>query len=634
MKSWLTQSGFGLEWMSKLDLSQSKGTSWEFAGLLRSRGDQVSIEDGNVIANSYDQAIVVIPKRVASNVEGDFSNQVIRTDGVLVDRNTIDGATYLTFENRHGRWLTNSRSMANSDAPMPLIFGATYSVTGLVTNSTLVSHDHSLVVRDESDIRYLAAPPLSPWHRLALSVLLTVLTTFGLCISLVSYRHLARVKDRLEIAQSSLHLANESLESKIDERTRELQSLNQALTIAERKANEANEAKSAFLANMSHEIRTPMTAILGFTEILRDDSDSTATEQQAFLDTIHRNGDHLLTIIDEILDLAKIESGKLSLNFDTVCPATLIEEVVSLLQVKATAKNLTLNFAVAPDAPTRIWTDATRLKQVLLNLIGNAIKFTEVGKVSVDLGLEPSRTNAVRIQVTDSGIGIDDGDLPRLFKAFEQSDSSLTRIHGGTGLGLSICKGVVTILGGDISVRSQLGLGSCFQVVLPIGSDLFRDSVSQPFAFPKQSNPPFHGLQNVRVLFAEDGVDNRKLIAFHLRQAGAEVTLVENGLQLVEALCGTQDAELSHPCLFDLVITDMQMPVMDGYTAVELLRSKGCNLPIVALTAHAMSEDSDKCLRAGCDVFLTKPIERSILLNSCSGLIQRKNLQSKIGPAA
>lgn len=633
-KTWLRDSRFGIEWIGKLDPAQKIDGTWEFAGLQRSDGDRVFIEYGNAVARLAEQTVDTEAKTIEAPLDQDFLNQIIKTQGSLVDRHTIDGSTYLVIENRHGRWSVNADSSPRSESIDPLVFGATYSVTGLLATSTSRSQESSIILGDKTEIKYLAAPPLSPWHRLAFSVFITALLTIGLVASMISYRHLSGVKNRLEIAQSELSLANESLESRIEERTKELQSLNNALTIAERKANDANEAKSAFLANMSHEIRTPMTAILGFTEILRDDSELTSSERQSFLETIHRNGDHLLSVIDEILDLAKIESGKLSIHCEEVDPAAMIKEIVSLLEVKAIAKKLAIECTVSPDAPVRIWTDPTRLKQILVNLIGNAVKFTEVGKIAVHLASESASADRMRIEVTDSGIGISEEHLPRLFNAFEQSDNSSTRVYGGTGLGLSITKSLVRMLDGDILVRSQLGKGSCFQVVLPIGTDHFRDNPTVLFARTRNDQTQRHVLQNVRVLFAEDGVDNQKLIAFHLRHEGAQVQLVENGLQMVEAMCESAGGKLISPCPYDLIITDMQMPTMDGYTAVDLLRRKGCQIPVVALTAHAMSEDADKCIQAGCDIYLSKPIDRMLLLTSCTELLQRKGGKSKIGPAA
>jgi PAS domain S-box-containing protein len=418
------------------------------------------------------------------------------------------------------------------------------------------------------------------------------------------------------------------------------------LAEAKRQAESASASKSEFLANMSHEIRTPMTAILGFADLLASEGDLGKAPRQRieYIDTIRRNGEHLLSIINDILDLSKIEAGRMSVEQIATSPAALVHDVLSLMDVKAQSKNLRLTADFLTPVPATIQSDTLRLRQILMNLVGNAIKFTETGSVSIGVRCDLA-AGTMRFDVTDTGIGISPEQIGRLFEAFTQADTSTTRRFGGTGLGLRISKRLAEILGGDITVVSTPGRGSTFTLTISTGPlaggttispEEASSVVSAPLAAdapadtppPQPSNsqpvpPPALPLVGVRILLAEDGPDNQRLICFHLRKAGADVRTVENGRMAVETMTldGTLDAELAEPPPVDLLLTDMQMPEMDGYNATRLLRAKGCRLPIVALTAHAMSDDRDKCLQAGCDSYATKPIERAALVAVCAAAI-------------
>ncbi len=408
-----------------------------------------------------------------------------------------------------------------------------------------------------------------------------------------------------------------------------------ALVNAQSQAEAANAAKSEFLANMSHEIRTPMTAILGYTELLASDSDNSesAKLRLEYVETIRRNGHHLLDIINDILDLSKIEAGKMSVEQIEVDPLQLLHEVVALMDVRASAKGLKLEARIDSAMPRFIRTDPVRLRQVLVNLVGNAIKFTEYGQVVVRASCDAVSAK-IRFEVSDSGIGMTEAQMSRLFDAFSQADASTTRKFGGTGLGLRISKRLSEMLGGNISVQSQLGKGSTFTVTISTGnldgiqirsdresSDALSDNRSSTANASGTSKPRSDDrpLADIRILLAEDGPDNQRLIAHVLRKAGAIVTVVENGLLAVESMTvdGNADGELMKELPFDLLLTDMQMPVLDGYASAELLRKKGARIPIVALTAHAMSSDLDRCLNAGCDDYATKPIDRLSLIETC-----------------
>lgn len=415
-------------------------------------------------------------------------------------------------------------------------------------------------------------------------------------------------------------------------------------------AEAASRSKSEFLANMSHEIRTPMTAILGYADLLAEYLLEVQAEERTreYVQTIKRNGDHLLSIINDILDISKIEADKMTIEQIAVSPALVIREVMTLMNVKAQAKGIKLEAYASTTTPSSIQTDPTRLRQILVNLVGNAIKFTEVGSVKVIIHADPTFPMQLCFEVQDTGIGLSEQQLSRLFQAFEQADTSMTRRFGGTGLGLRISKRLAMMLGGDISVSSTPSQGSTFSVTIDTGeisstlldtaqfNQILSGGQTVTTTTKTVANPTTRKqLDGLRILVAEDGPDNQRLITFLLRKAGAEVHLVENGKLAVEAL--THDATTSGSLLdqvpFDLVLMDMQMPILDGYEATRLLVSKGCKIPILALTAHAMSSELAKCTDAGCSYRVTKPIDRAVLIDACLEW-GRKRFPAPISPDA
>ncbi|MBX3322057.1 MAG: response regulator [Phycisphaeraceae bacterium] len=406
---------------------------------------------------------------------------------------------------------------------------------------------------------------------------------------------------------------------------------------ARSRAEIASRAKSEFLTNMSHEIRTPMTAILGFADLIAD-LDMNADRRGEFLEfvtTIKRNGNYLLSVINDILDLSKIEAGKLTIEQLPVDPRSLMLEVESLLSVKAKERGITLELEQCTPLPQTIRSDPVRLRQILLNLVGNAIKFSEHGSVIMRVGIDEAQAERPKliVSVHDSGIGITPECLSRLFGAFEQADASTTREFGGTGLGLRISRTLAQLLGGDVTVMSTPGKGSVFTASVetgPIGGVPLLEPHALRLAKHETDceitrNIHARALQGVRVFLAEDGPDNRRLIEFHLTKAGAEIRSFENGRLALEALTvdGTIDGELIDPPPCDLLLTDMQMPEMDGYSLARVLRARGWSLAIVALTAHAMSGDAARCLEAGCDAYASKPIDKAKLMEICVEAAQR-----------
>ncbi|MFN3153313.1 response regulator [Bremerella sp.] len=392
----------------------------------------------------------------------------------------------------------------------------------------------------------------------------------------------------------------------------------QELCLAKAKAESANLAKGEFLANMSHEIRTPMTAILGFSEALATQVDTPEAKESC--EIIRRNGENLLGILNDILDLSRIESGKLETEFIPFSISDVLCDIYNLMKVRSDAKELDLQLHLAEDLPSLVVSDPTRIRQIIVNLVGNAIKFTNIGSVKIYVSSsklkssEQGHSHQLKFLVVDTGTGITAEHKQKIYEPFEQADTSITRVFGGSGLGLTISHRLVGKLGGNLSFKSVIGRGTIFRFCLPV--DVVSDGdLQNPVSLghhssEKKDNPEAaNPLQGLRILLVEDGPDNLRLISFLLRKAGASVTSHVNGLEAVT--CVLEAAEE-----FDVILMDMQMPVMDGYTATRHLREEGIETPIIALTAHAMRQDREKCLAAGCTEYLTKPINRKELLDT------------------
>ena len=408
-------------------------------------------------------------------------------------------------------------------------------------------------------------------------------------------------------------------------RAEELVRVNGDLALAKDRAQAANRAKSEFLANMSHEIRTPMNALMGYIDLLCDPGIS-SEEQTKYGRTIRKSGEHLLTILNDILDISQIEASRMVVHPTDFGPFELAREVITLMSAQAAEKDIRLELVVPGPIPAVISSDKVRLRQVLFNLVGNAIKFTERGFVKLCLRLDDNAFSEHRelyFDVIDSGVGISRADMERIFEPFSQADSSLTRKAGGSGLGLAISRRVARILGGEVEAESVPGEGSTFSLRLPVGAlrpAALRSWSKQECEVQGEESEPevpvdsgkFHG----RVLLVEDVKFNQALVSALLGKAGAEVEVAENGLVGCER--AWQAERDGRP--FDVVLMDMQMPVLDGYQATQRLRSEGYVRPIVALTAHAMKEDRDKCLAAGCTDYITKPLDRRLLLELCRRL--------------
>jgi PAS domain S-box-containing protein len=398
---------------------------------------------------------------------------------------------------------------------------------------------------------------------------------------------------QLRASQQQLQQANANLEVSIEK-----------ADLMAKEAISASHSKSEFLSNMSHEIRTPMNAVIGFSDLLA--GEGLTGEQEIYVSTIRESGQHLLKLIDDILDFSKIEAGKLETEIKECDLGEILESINSLMRPSVTAKGLDFEILQTSSLPSRIKTDPTRLRQCLMNLLGNAIKFTKSGHVYVNVSLEQRDDNEsyIRFDVEDTGIGIQEDEQVHVFEAFVQAESGTTRKFGGTGLGLAITKQLAELLGGTISLSSEVGRGSVFTITIPTGLDISDQDSLDKYDTVKhlQDTEQTETSQQAsgRILVAEDDAANQNLFEVLLKKMGCQFVIVSDGKEAVEKITAEN---------FDLVLMDMQMPVMDGDEATKAIRKAGITTPIIAVTAFAMVGDSKKCLDAGCDDYLSKPIE-------------------------
>ncbi|MBI1247798.1 response regulator [bacterium] len=387
------------------------------------------------------------------------------------------------------------------------------------------------------------------------------------------------------------------------------------LAQANKRAQSANQAKNEFLTNMSHNLRTPLNAILGHTDLLRDIS----TEPMALesIDSISRNGQELMQLLDDILELSSIETVHPAAHLEKTSIRELLQGISQSFQPHAISKQLTLNVRIDPGVPQQVFADSARTRQVLSRIIENAIKFTPEGEVALDASFHRFPVPTLQLIVRDTGIGIPASRMETIFEPFCQADNSTSRRHQGCGLGLSICRRVVEVLGGTLEIESEVGQGTSVIIRLPVEVPALT-TTSLPSQLTQSARKPLPNLDGYQVLLVEDGHDNQVVLTTFLKKAGAEVTLAENGQEAVDWIFNRRremEAAGNKPDSgVDVVLMDMQMPVMDGYHASRLLREYHFAKPIIALTAHALKGDRERCLESGCDDYFTKPINRANLL--------------------
>ena len=384
---------------------------------------------------------------------------------------------------------------------------------------------------------------------------------------------------------------------------RQQQRMIQALNESEKRSKDVAYMKEQFLANMSHEIRTPMNAILGFTSLLR--RTELAHQQREYVQNIHSAGENLLTLVNDILDVSKIEAGMMQLEETRFSLRSMISSVGAMFLEKLKEKNLAFDVHIDKDVPDILVGDAIRLTQILVNLISNAVKFTESGSVAVKAEAVSITENDVRIRfiVSDTGIGIAPAKQKTVFERFQQAEAETSRRFGGTGLGLSIVKQLVEMQQGSIELQSEPGKGSEFIVELPFRQPDLAQIYSEAMAEQEEHVP----LQKIRVLIAEDNAMNQHLVRHLMKSWSIEHTIVSNGIEAVEAL-------KNEP--YSIVLMDIQMPEMDGYTATSIIRKElGSDVPVIAMTAHAMVGEKEKCLHLGMNDYVSKPIKETVLYN-------------------
>ncbi len=448
------------------------------------------------------------------------------------------------------------------------------------------------------------------------------LLTLALCpLAFFTWKFAANL-DAFRLSLGAKRLArqlNESLQEQNERLSREVEIATQELRVATLEAERANQAKGEFLARMSHEIRTPMTAILGYLDIAMEEPNCPPGCRE-HLQRVQRNSNHLLALINDILDVSKIDAGEMAYEFVPCSLSEIVGGVIELLQKKADTARTRLRLEIEPGVPEWVRTDPTRIRQLITNLVGNAIKFTRNGDVRIRIGPVVDGRGAfcgVEIRVSDTGIGMTPEQSARVFEQFNQGADHISREFGGTGLGLTIARQIARALGGDLTVTSELGCGSEFTCTFKCSACHGPELIERGGLTPVDPASYREVLSGRKILLVEDTEDNVKLVRHHFGKIGVHVERETNGQDgldrvLAEDYCGKG---------FDLVLMDISMPVMSGIDALQAIRASGCDVPVVMLSAHALLEEQQRCMDAGASAYCTKPIDFDALFACCAELL-------------
>ncbi len=407
---------------------------------------------------------------------------------------------------------------------------------------------------------------------------------------------------------------NESLQEQNERLSREIEIATRDLQVAKMEAERANQAKSDFLARMTHELRTPLTSMIGFLDLAINEDDG--DQRQRYMQTVRRNSTHLLSLVNDVLDVSKIEAGKMTIELGLCSIPDLFEEVVGLLTPRAESEGTTIHIEVDRSVPDQIVTDPTRLRQLVTNLVGNAIKFTREGEVTVCARLEH---NNIRIDVCDTGLGMTPEQQLVVFDKFAQADAGIHRSFGGSGLGLTISRDIARALGGDLTLESELGIGSCFTCVLPlrVEGELVDECTIERESMPQELCCGVLGRS--RILLVEDMVDNIKIFEHYFARVGVEIESARDGREGLGMIMSASSC--GEP--YDIVLMDMSMPELDGLACLREVRRMRIEVPIVMVSANAFPEEQRRCMSSGASGYVTKPVDFEQLFSLCASLVDR-----------